>query len=89
MKKIGWKLLYITLMVLFSCIFQVLKAKVLQCDPDKAKMILSFKAAVEGDTEETARPQFDCDVGQVRFRRVFSFYWSFLSNLDSNMSLFV
>uniref|UniRef100_A0A671UEH3 Protein RRP5 homolog n=1 Tax=Sparus aurata TaxID=8175 RepID=A0A671UEH3_SPAAU len=34
---------------------QVLKAKVLQCDPDKAKMLLSFKAAVEGDTGESAK----------------------------------
>ncbi|XP_049426867.1 protein RRP5 homolog isoform X1 [Epinephelus fuscoguttatus] len=43
---------------------QVLKAKVLQCDPDKAKMLLSFKAAVEGDTEKAATPQFDCEVGK-------------------------
>ncbi|KAM8878573.1 protein RRP5 homolog isoform 2-T2 [Spinachia spinachia] len=43
---------------------QVLKAKVLQCNPDKAKLVLSFKAAGEGDTEEVANPQFDCEVGQ-------------------------
>uniref|UniRef100_A0A671UBI5 Protein RRP5 homolog n=1 Tax=Sparus aurata TaxID=8175 RepID=A0A671UBI5_SPAAU len=43
---------------------QVLKAKVLQCDPDKAKMLLSFKAAVEGDTGESAKPQVDCEVGK-------------------------
>ncbi|KAM7009922.1 protein RRP5 homolog [Tautogolabrus adspersus] len=49
---------------------QVLKAKVLQCDPDKAKMILSFKAAVEGDTEEAAMPMFDCEVGQKLEARV-------------------
>ncbi|XP_074542247.1 protein RRP5 homolog isoform X2 [Halichoeres trimaculatus] len=49
---------------------QVVKAKVLQCDPDKAKMILSFKAAMEGDTEETARPQIDCEVGQRLEARV-------------------
>lgn len=42
---------------------QVLKAKVLQCDTDKAKMVLSFKAAV-GDTEEVPKPQFDCEVGK-------------------------
>ncbi|XP_044202134.1 protein RRP5 homolog isoform X2 [Thunnus albacares] len=42
---------------------QVLKAKVLQCDTDKAKMVLSFKAAV-GDTEEVSKPQFDCEVGK-------------------------
>ncbi|XP_018520155.1 protein RRP5 homolog isoform X2 [Lates calcarifer] len=39
---------------------QVLKTKVLQCDPEKAKMVLSFKVAVEG---ETAKPEFDCEVG--------------------------
>ena len=45
---------------------QVLKAKVLHCDPEKAKMVMSFKAAVEGKTEEkTAKPQFDCEVGKV------------------------
>ncbi|KAM4594543.1 protein RRP5 homolog [Fundulus diaphanus] len=42
---------------------QVLKAKVLQCEPEKEKMLLSFKAVAEGDTEECAGPQFDCDVG--------------------------
>lgn len=41
---------------------QVLKTKVLQCDPEKAKMVLSFKVAVEG---ETAKPEFDCEVGTV------------------------
>uniref|UniRef100_UPI0037E730AC protein RRP5 homolog n=1 Tax=Semicossyphus pulcher TaxID=241346 RepID=UPI0037E730AC len=43
---------------------QVLKAKVIQCDPEKAKMVLSFKAAVEGDPEKAAKPQFDCEVGK-------------------------
>ncbi|XP_068445534.1 protein RRP5 homolog isoform X2 [Clinocottus analis] len=43
---------------------QVLKAKVLHCDPDKSKMILSFKAAMEGDTEEAALPALDCEVGK-------------------------
>ncbi|XP_041640703.1 protein RRP5 homolog [Cheilinus undulatus] len=43
---------------------QVLKAKVLQCDPDKAKMILSFKSAVERNTEEAVQPQLECEVGQ-------------------------
>ncbi|XP_074485164.1 protein RRP5 homolog [Sebastes fasciatus] len=43
---------------------QVLKARVLQCDPDKAKMVLSFKAAMEGDTEEATKPQFDCEMGK-------------------------
>ena len=26
---------------------------------------MSFKAAVEGDTEEAPQPQFDCEVGTV------------------------
>lgn len=43
---------------------QVLKARVLQCDPDKAKMVLSFKAAMEGDTEEATKPQLDCEMGK-------------------------
>lgn len=50
---------------LFSLIIQVLKAKVLHCDPDKAKMVLSFKAVAEGDTEEPALPQLDCEVGKM------------------------
>lgn len=44
---------------------QVLKAKVLQCNPEKAKMVLSFKAAVEGQTEKVPNLQFDCEVGKV------------------------
>ncbi|XP_029949686.1 protein RRP5 homolog isoform X2 [Salarias fasciatus] len=43
---------------------QVLKAKVLQCDPDKAKMVLSFKAVFEGQTGDSAQPEFDCEVGK-------------------------
>uniref|UniRef100_A0A665SY91 Protein RRP5 homolog n=1 Tax=Echeneis naucrates TaxID=173247 RepID=A0A665SY91_ECHNA len=43
---------------------QVLKAKVLQCDPDKEKMVLSFKAAVEGETQEASKPQFDYELGK-------------------------
>uniref|UniRef100_A0A667XVP7 Protein RRP5 homolog n=1 Tax=Myripristis murdjan TaxID=586833 RepID=A0A667XVP7_9TELE len=45
---------------------QVVKAKVLQCDPEKEKMTLSLRAAVEGDPEAPPKPQFDCVVGQVR-----------------------
>lgn len=44
---------------------QVLKAKVLQCDPDKSKMLLSFKAAMEGESEAAAAAQSDCEVGTV------------------------
>ncbi|XP_047435563.1 protein RRP5 homolog isoform X2 [Mugil cephalus] len=43
---------------------QVLKTKVLQCNPEKAKMILSFKAALEGEIEEAAKPQYECEVGK-------------------------
>ena len=45
--------------------FQVLKAKVLKCDPEKEKMVLSFKGAVEGGTEKAAKLQDDCEVGKV------------------------
>ncbi|KAF6716045.1 RRP5-like protein [Oryzias melastigma] len=43
---------------------QVLKAAVLQCDPERSKMILSFKAAVEGVAVEAAEPHVDCEVGK-------------------------
>uniref|UniRef100_A0A1A8CQL2 Protein RRP5 homolog n=1 Tax=Nothobranchius kadleci TaxID=1051664 RepID=A0A1A8CQL2_NOTKA len=43
---------------------QVLKVKVLKCDPENAKMLLSFKAVVEGETEEAAAPQVDCEIGK-------------------------
>ncbi|XP_037545618.1 protein RRP5 homolog [Nematolebias whitei] len=43
---------------------QVLKTKVLQCEPEKARMLLSFKTEVEGETEEAAKPQFECEVGK-------------------------
>ncbi|KAG8015141.1 Protein RRP5-like protein [Nibea albiflora] len=49
---------------------QVLKAKVLQCDTDKSKMVLSFKAAVEGVTEAPPKPEFDCEVGKMLEARV-------------------
>lgn len=54
---------------LILSIVQVLKTKVLQCDPDKAKMLLSFKATVEGDAADAAVPQFDCEVGKVSLTR--------------------
>uniref|UniRef100_A0AAX7SYM0 Protein RRP5 homolog n=1 Tax=Astatotilapia calliptera TaxID=8154 RepID=A0AAX7SYM0_ASTCA len=47
---------------------QVVKAKVLQCDPEKGKMALSFKAVVKKENEETEKPEFDCEVGKVRSR---------------------
>lgn len=46
----------------------MVKAKVLQCDPEKGKMALSFKAVVKKENEETEKPEFDCEVGKVRSR---------------------
>ncbi|KAM9817961.1 protein RRP5 homolog isoform 2-T5 [Syngnathus typhle] len=43
---------------------QVLKTKVLQCDPAKEKLILSLKRAMEQQTEETGNAQFDREVGK-------------------------
>uniref|UniRef100_A0A3B3XK79 S1 motif domain-containing protein n=1 Tax=Poecilia mexicana TaxID=48701 RepID=A0A3B3XK79_9TELE len=43
---------------------QVLKAKVLQCEPQKEKLLLSFKAAAEGEMEESTEPPIDCEVGK-------------------------
>uniref|UniRef100_A0A3Q2R2T8 Protein RRP5 homolog n=1 Tax=Fundulus heteroclitus TaxID=8078 RepID=A0A3Q2R2T8_FUNHE len=44
------KLIHPSILCVF-CLW-VLKAKVLQCEPEKEKMLLSFKAVAEGDTEE-------------------------------------
>ncbi|KAK0155877.1 Protein RRP5 [Merluccius polli] len=45
---------------------QVVKVKVLQCEPEKERLLLSLKAVVEGDTavEVKAVPQVDLEVGQ-------------------------
>ncbi|XP_055013980.1 protein RRP5 homolog isoform X2 [Boleophthalmus pectinirostris] len=43
---------------------QVLKTKVLQCDVVKEKLLLSFKAAVEGNVEEPLKSDYECDVGK-------------------------
>ncbi|CAL8332402.1 unnamed protein product [Merluccius merluccius] len=44
---------------------QVVKVKVLQCEPEKERLLLSLKAVVEGDTAvEKAVPQVDLEVGQ-------------------------
>lgn len=42
-----------------------MKAKVLQSDPEKAKLVLSFKSVLEGGTGEAAKPQLDCETGKV------------------------
>uniref|UniRef100_A0A8C7PZI9 Programmed cell death 11 n=1 Tax=Oncorhynchus mykiss TaxID=8022 RepID=A0A8C7PZI9_ONCMY len=45
---------------------QVVKAKVLNCDVEKEKLLLSFKAVAGGDTEGPSKPKFDFEVGKVR-----------------------
>lgn len=57
----------------------MVKAKVLQCDPEKGKMVLSFKAVVEKENEETEKPEFDCEVGKVRSRLLFNCKYNRLS----------
>uniref|UniRef100_A0A8C7HZJ7 Protein RRP5 homolog n=1 Tax=Oncorhynchus kisutch TaxID=8019 RepID=A0A8C7HZJ7_ONCKI len=41
---------------------QVVKAKVLNCDVEKEKLLLSFKAVAGGDTERPPKPKFDFEV---------------------------
>lgn len=48
----------------FLLTIQVFKAKVLQCNPSKEKMLLSFKV-VEEDTGDAAVSQLHCEVGKV------------------------
>uniref|UniRef100_A0A8C7J5R3 Protein RRP5 homolog n=1 Tax=Oncorhynchus kisutch TaxID=8019 RepID=A0A8C7J5R3_ONCKI len=43
---------------------QVVKAKVLNCDVEKEKLLLSFKAVAGGDTEGPPKPKFDFEVGK-------------------------
>eukprot|EP00063_Salmo_salar_P071419 XP_014046254.1 PREDICTED: protein RRP5 homolog [Salmo salar] len=43
---------------------QVVKAKVLNCDVEKEKLLLSFKAVAGGDTEASPKPTFDFEVGK-------------------------
>nr|XP_057914269.1 protein RRP5 homolog isoform X2 [Doryrhamphus excisus] len=43
---------------------QVVKARVLQCEPENAKMLLSFKSAAVGRMEEAAAVRFGCEVGK-------------------------
>lgn len=51
---------------LVLCSIQVVKAKVLNCDVEKEKLLLSFKAVAGGDTEASPKPTFDFEVGKVR-----------------------
>ncbi|XP_055770329.1 protein RRP5 homolog [Salvelinus fontinalis] len=43
---------------------QVVKAKVLNCDVEKEKLLLSFKAVAGGDNEGPPKPKFDFEVGK-------------------------
>ncbi|XP_029596083.1 protein RRP5 homolog [Salmo trutta] len=43
---------------------QVVKAKVLNCDVEKEKLLLSFKAVAGGDAEAPPKPTFDFEVGK-------------------------
>ncbi|KAJ3614113.1 hypothetical protein NHX12_017689 [Muraenolepis orangiensis] len=50
---------------------QVLKVKILHCEPEKEKLTLSCKAVVKGDTSgESAPPQLNFEVGQECQARV-------------------
>jgi len=52
----------------FFLLNQVVKVKVVRCDPAKENLVLSLRAVVEGDTagEDTATgPQVHLEVGQV------------------------
>lgn len=49
---------------------QVVKAKVLQCDPEKEKLLLSFRAAVEENNEEPLKSDFEFEVGKKLEARV-------------------
>ncbi|XP_063056159.1 protein RRP5 homolog isoform X2 [Engraulis encrasicolus] len=43
---------YVTASEQLFYVGQVMKAKVLQCDPENERLLLSFRAVVEGDTED-------------------------------------
>ncbi|XP_034043197.1 protein RRP5 homolog [Thalassophryne amazonica] len=46
------------------CVGQVLKTKVIHCDPENEKLVLSFKASLQSDTIEPAPSQSSCEVGE-------------------------
>uniref|UniRef100_A0A8C7S784 Protein RRP5 homolog n=1 Tax=Oncorhynchus mykiss TaxID=8022 RepID=A0A8C7S784_ONCMY len=58
---------------------QVVKAKVLNCDVKKEKLLLSFKAVAGGDTEGPPKPKFDFEVGKKVEVKVVS---KFLTGLE-------
>ncbi|KAF4075156.1 hypothetical protein AMELA_G00231350 [Ameiurus melas] len=43
---------------------QVVKAKVIQCDPENEKLLLSFKAVTQNDLEKIPNVKFDFDIGK-------------------------
>lgn len=60
--------------VLFLCVVdQVVKAKVLMCDAEKDKLLLSFKKVTQSDIEKVPRVKFDFEVGKVKYYFIFNF----------------
>lgn len=50
-------------------------------------MVLSFKSAVEGNTKEDAKPQFDLEVGKMNSR--FPYYTSIKLHFELNLCICV
>lgn len=45
---------------------QVVQAKVIKCDPENEKLLLSFKAVTQSDIENVPSVKFDFKIGKVR-----------------------
>lgn len=46
---------------------QVVKAKVIKCDPENEKLLLSFKAVTQNDLEKISNVKFDFEIGKVKY----------------------
>lgn len=46
---------------------QVIQAKVLKCDVENEKLLLSFKAVTQNDLEKIRSMKFDLEVGKVEY----------------------
>lgn len=46
---------------------QVIQAKVLKCDVENEKLLLSFKAVTQNDLEKIRSTKFDLEVGKVEY----------------------
>lgn len=51
---------------------QVLKTKVLRCDPENSKLLLSFKSAVQEESVEVPWPHLECEVGKGMLKDIAS-----------------